>query len=61
MEAIRSSLTTKLGNDDCNIIFGELVGMNIAGYNGTRYPDQQQDLLNGRKSQHGDSCTKYII
>lgn len=46
MGAIQNSLTTKLGNDDCKVIFGELVGMNIAHYNGTRYPDQQQDLLN---------------
>lgn len=46
MESIRESLTTKLGNDDCTVVFGELVGMNIAGFNGTRYPDQQQSLLN---------------
>lgn len=46
MEAIRSSLTSKLGNDDCIVVFGELVGMNIVGYNGTRFPDQQQNLLN---------------
>lgn len=46
IEAIRNSLTVKLGNDDCKIIFGQLVGANIAGYNGTRYPDQQQELQN---------------
>lgn len=46
MESIRKSLTTKLGNDGCKVVFGELVGINIAGYNGTSYPDPQQDLLN---------------
>lgn len=46
MEAIRNSLTTKLGNDECKVVFGELVGVNIAGYNSTRYPDQQQEVLN---------------
>lgn len=35
-ESIRSSLTTKFGNEDCKVIFGELVGINMAGYNGTR-------------------------
>lgn len=46
MEAIRNSLTTKLGNNDCKIVFGELVGVNMARYNGTGYPDPQQDQLN---------------
>lgn len=46
LDAISKSLTTKLGNEKCQIVYGELVGMMMAWYNGTRYPDPNQGLLN---------------
>lgn len=30
LDAIRHSLTTKLGNENCLVVYGELVGMNMA-------------------------------